>query len=335
MSERSHRDHEGDYRRSSRSQSPRKHHHHHRQHRTRSPRSHHHHHKTGLPDTRAKELPFNSQPLSKHDYDIYKPLFALYLDIQKGKILDDLDETEAKGRWKSFFGKWNRGELSTHWYDPSTLQRALHGMSTNDEIHKRQERARQGPDDTAVAGDADTSSDDDSIGPTLPGQENRTRGSGSRMGPSIPSIQDLELKREMEEEDRLAGRDAIRQARKADRKAQKDALDELVPRAEPGTRERQLEKKAEVNAKMKAFREKSPSAAEVPDSELMGGADDGIEGYKRKKAEMERRKTERELRKEEVLRARMAEREERLKEHREKEEKTMEMLKQLAKERFG
>jgi hypothetical protein len=33
-------------------------------------------------------------------------MFALYLDIQKGKILEELDETEAKGRWKSFLGKW-------------------------------------------------------------------------------------------------------------------------------------------------------------------------------------------------------------------------------------
>lgn len=209
-------------------------------------------------------------------------------------------------------------------------------MSEHEETRKRQEQARQGPDDTALAGDADTSSDDDSIGPTLPGQE--ASKAGSRMGPTIPGIQDLELKREMEEEDRLAHRESIRQERKAERKAQKAELDELVPRAEPGTRERQLEKKAEVNAKMKAFRERSPGGAamEVPDSELMGGGgDDGIEGYKRKKAEYEKKKTERELRKEEFLRARMAEREERLKEHREKENKTMEMLKQLAKERFG
>jgi len=31
-------------------------------------------------------------------------MFALYLDIQKGKILEDLDEVEVKGRWKSFIG---------------------------------------------------------------------------------------------------------------------------------------------------------------------------------------------------------------------------------------
>ena len=138
----------------------------------------------------------------------------------------------------------------------------------------------------------------------------------------------------MEAEDGLQYRDDIRFARKVDRKAQKEALNELVPRAEAGTRERQLEKKKEVNEKMKSFREKSPGAVEVPDTELMGGGD-GIEGYKKQKQEFERKKNERELRKEEILRARMAEREERLQEYRQKEEGTMAMLKQLAKQRFG
>jgi len=42
----------------------------------------------------------------KKDYTVFKPIFALYLDIQKQKILDDMDEIESKGRWKSFIGKW-------------------------------------------------------------------------------------------------------------------------------------------------------------------------------------------------------------------------------------
>lgn len=37
------------------------------------------------------------------------------------------------------------------------------------------------------------SDSDDSVGPTLPGQESRSR--GSRMGPSIPNMQDLEFKK--------------------------------------------------------------------------------------------------------------------------------------------
>ncbi len=92
----------------------------------------------------------------------------------------------------------------------------------------------------------------------------------------------------------------MRFARKMDRKQQKEQLDELVPRAEAGTRERQLEKKKEVNEKMRSFRDKSQGAAEeVGDHDLMG--EDGIEGYKTKKKDFERKKNERELRKEEML----------------------------------
>jgi len=176
------------------------------------------------------------------------------------------------------------------------------------------------------------SDSDDSIGPALPGQESRSR--GQRAGPSLPNLQDLELKRELDAEDDQARRKDIGFERKSDRKEQKAALDELLPRAEAGTRERQLEKKKEVNEKMKSFREKSPGAAEVPDTELMGGGD-GIDGYKKQKQDFERKKNERELRKEEILRARIAEREERLQEYRSKEEDTMSMLKALAKQRFG
>lgn len=63
--------------------------------------------------------------------------------------------------------------------------------------------------------------------------------------------------------------------------------------------------------------------------------DDGIDGYKKQKKEGERKKNERELRKEEIMRARAAEREERVAELRGKEEKTMAMLRAIARERFG
>ncbi|KAE9377077.1 hypothetical protein N431DRAFT_436320 [Stipitochalara longipes BDJ] len=329
---------EDDRTRPSRSRSPRRHPTY--SHRERSPHRQHKHKRSPDPTTNStapKDLPFNSRLLTKRDYEAFRPMFALYLDIQKGKILEEMDETEIKGRWKSFLGKWNRGELAEGWYDPSTLQKAVQSSAepesgARDEKRPRDTASKRREERAPEREELQESESDEEVGPMLPGQEGRSR--NGRMGPSIPRMEDLELKKEMDEEDGLARRDDIRFARKLDRKEQKAALDELVPRAEAGTRERQLEKKKEVNEKMKSFREKSPGAVEVPDAELMGGGD-SIEGYKKVKQEFERKKNERELRKEEILRARMAEREERLQEYRTKEEGTMSMLKALAKQRFG
>jgi len=221
------------------------------------------------------------------------------------------------------------------WYDPSTLQKAIDSTSVSkttappDNPKVKKDRR---PNESPELKDFDPESDSDEVGPALPGQERVSR--GARLGPSIPSMSDLELKRETEAEDALAQRDDLRFERKIERQLQKEALDELVPRAEAGTRERQLEKKKELNEKMKSFREKSPGAEEVPETELMGGGD-GLADYRKQKQEVERKKNERELRKEEILRARAAEREERLAEYKQKEDTTMAMLKSLAKQNFG
>lgn len=91
--------------RDSRSRSPRRHHE--SSHRKRSPHTRHHHRrKHPAAEDAPKILPFGSRQLTKRDYDTFRPMFALYLDIQKGKSLEEMDETEARGRWKSFFGKW-------------------------------------------------------------------------------------------------------------------------------------------------------------------------------------------------------------------------------------
>ena len=81
--------------------------------RSRSPRrTHHHHHHSrhaqkpyAIPIPPAK-LPFKARSLTRHDLPIYKPIFAIYLDIQKKLVIEDFTQDELKGRWKSFVGKW-------------------------------------------------------------------------------------------------------------------------------------------------------------------------------------------------------------------------------------
>ncbi len=159
-------------------------------------------------------------------------------------------------------------------------------------------------------------------------------------GAAIPSLHDLQSRDEEAREDASTHRaqhaQALWQDRILDRKAQKDRLDELIPRAEPGTRERQLEKKREKAETNRAFAESKEGGGDMDlrEGEVMG-EEDSIGELKRMQKENERRKNERELRKEEILRARRAEREARVAGMKEKEERTMSMFKEIARQRFG
>lgn len=51
-------------------------------------------------------LPYQARELSRRDLEVYEPMFAMYLDIQKGLLIEDLKDEEVKGRWKSFIRKW-------------------------------------------------------------------------------------------------------------------------------------------------------------------------------------------------------------------------------------
>lgn len=264
-------------------------------------------------------------------------MFELYLDIQKQKVLEELPDDEVKGRWKSFVGKWNRGELAEGWYDPATLHKAQASAALNTVNTERQSRPRDSPSYGSPRREEE-SSDEDVVGPTMPRGETQVYKSDKRSGPAIPNLQDLELQRELEQEESLTQRQDLREHRNLDRKLQKERLDELVPRAEAGSKDRMLEKRREKADSNRAFASAKVEAGgveEVPESALLGDEDGGIEGFKKQKREMDRKKNEREVRREEHLRARMEELEGRRREYRAKEEKTMSGLVALAKARFG
>jgi hypothetical protein len=251
------------------------------------------------------------------------------LDLQKSLDIGQLDERELKGRWKSFLNKWNRGELAEGWYDPATKTKA--DSRSAEEYDPKMSKNPGHARDVAKQRHNHSSNDfdDDDYGPALPSKE-ATR----KLGPAVPNFQDIQQRREQQENDREARMADLRYERKQDRNMQKERLEELVPRADPGSRERQLEKKRDTTISNKTFAEaKESGTEEVAESDLLG--DDGVDAYKAKMRAMERQKNERELRKEEVLRARAAEREEKLAAHRSKEAKTMEMLKTIAQQRFG
>lgn len=223
--------------------------------------------------------------------------------------------------------KWNNGELAEGWYDPESF--AKHKVDTNnmEPIDSRPEQAvAEYQSQSRDSGIDNSDSEDENYGPTLPG--------GPRAGASIPSMQDLAERDEMRRESREAEREGLRDERKADRKLQKERLEELVPRAEAGTRERKLEKRKEVNDKMREFRDKSPGMEAGNEKDLMGGGD-SLEEYKRMKAQEKQRKSEREIVREEIARTKREELEERRRRYQEKEQGTISMLQELARQRFG
>ena len=252
----------------------------------------------------------------------------------------------------------NRGELAEGWYDRATLQKAQASVRLDAVGVEGQRRPRDSPEYGSPGG-TEESSDEDVVGPTMPGGGVKSYKGEKRPGPAIPKLQDLELQRgmahgrktwlyyitdvlasltELEQEDNLAQRQDLRADRRLDRKQQRERLDELVPRAEAGSKDRMLEKKREKADSNRAFASGKTEAGgveDVPESDLLGDEDGGIEGFKKQKKEMDRKKNEREVRREEILRARTEELQERRREYQAKEEKTMRGLVALAKARFG
>ncbi|KAM4062923.1 RNA helicase [Hirsutella rhossiliensis] len=285
-----------------------------------------------------KPLPYSARPLVKADLQTLEPLFVHYLSLQKRKDACDMDEREFRGRWKSFVGKWNRSELAEGWYDPEMLAR-ISAWAAEEQDEEALEAPQQGssgrsndawaPSNEQGGSAAGGDDDDDDYGPTLPRSNPRRR-----MGAKIPSLQDLSLRDELIQESKEAEREALRDARKADRALQKQRLEELAPRAEPGTRERKLEKRREANDSMRQLREKSPGMEAGNDKELMGGGD-SVDEYKQMKATERRRKSERQVKKEEFERAKREMMEAKRLAWQQREEGTVSMLQELAKRRFG
>ena len=88
----------------------------------------------------------------------------------------------------------NRGDLAEGWYDPATLQKARGSAATASSIAEPEKRLRGSPQYGSPRG-AEESSEEDIVGPTLPGQDTSIHRSNKRAGPAIPSLQDLELRR--------------------------------------------------------------------------------------------------------------------------------------------
>lgn len=143
-------------------------------------------------------------------------------------------------------------------------------------------------------------------------------------------------------EDTITARQETRDEHRAELHSHKSTMrnieDEVAPKAEPGTHERRMEKRQDAAAANRTFAESrrggSPGEG-APDEELMGSGENDLTELKKTQEKEQRKKNDREIRREEILRARTAEREERVRQYRQREEDTIGWLKVLAKQKYG
>ena len=232
--------------------------------------------------------------------------------------------------------------MAEGWYDPQILTKAQKQSTFAPEPD------RLGSKHEGTSIEDNDSDDEDQYGPTLPTRvqssstvatENDPSNHKQHHGPTIPSLPDLNLRDKdnasSEATAQHASHSLLKSNRKAERHNRAANLDELTSRSAPGTKDRALEKRREARYVNTTFADAAHDSgvAELGDAEMFSGG--GDEDLKRMKERVERKKSERELRREEILRARRAEREERLGAMREREERVMGMLRGLARERFG
>ena len=97
-------------------------------------------------------------------------------------------------RYKGLTFVRNRGELAEGWYDPATLQKAQASATSNAADADSQRRLRDSTSYGSPRGAGD-SSDEDVVGPAMPGGEVKVYKGDKKPGPAIPNLQDLELRR--------------------------------------------------------------------------------------------------------------------------------------------
>ena len=191
-----------------------------RRHRSRSPKHRHHHPRTHRISKRTHSppditLPLNSPPISTRHFTTLTPVFASYLSIQKNLTFSDLDHTEAKGRFKSFVRHYNRGELARGWYERVVALFRDGPPAAEETAVDVREPPPKRPRVEKENDDVDEDSSDNEFGPAPPGQGKRR----DRLGPRVPGVDELEIQKELHQEDRVRSLEDFRYERRLDRKS--------------------------------------------------------------------------------------------------------------------
>ncbi|GJN93975.1 hypothetical protein Rhopal_007038-T1 [Rhodotorula paludigena] len=281
--------------------------------------------------------------LDDSDYFLKATELKLWLWEEKGKRLDSLRTEDARRYFKRFCKAWNRGRLDAKFYagiSPASLPSSIstsHSWSFS--------KASQQELDTAasVRKSIDTGSkvrSYDSAAPVAgPSRPPPGAGGAATLGPTLPpssAVERLQMDRDARDSARQAERNASSSQR---RREARDARDDERDERATG-RDRVVEKRREGNASRRAFEagREGGGMLEFDDEALLGGETGkggpagSFQDALRQRDAAQQRRQERKFGKQEERQAEMSDR---LSAHRQKEDATMAMFKQLAAQRFG
>ncbi|BGO95448.1 hypothetical protein JCM10020v2_007166 [Rhodotorula toruloides] len=260
---------------------------------------------------------------------------------EKGKKLDNLKTEDARRYFRKFCRAWNRGRLSSNYYNGISPASLPSSISTSHSWSFA--KASQADLDAAatIRRSIDTGSKTRSydagsssvVGPSLPSQR------GPALDPSMPPPSSAVERLQLERDVRQSASESERSASHAKRKREtRDARDEERDNRATG-RDRLMEKRREGNASRRDF-ESSREAGmqEFDDDALMGGSTGGggppgsFADAVRERERAQQRRDERRKGKDEERKAEMSDK---LSAFRAKEDQTMAMFREMAAKRFG
>ncbi|BEJ17024.1 hypothetical protein CspHIS471_0604250 [Cutaneotrichosporon sp. HIS471] len=283
--------------------------------------------------------------ITEEDYFLKAGEFRFWLKEERGKYLDQLSSADAHKYFRRFVRRWNDGALpracyATHetsgsrasnntaykWkFTASSRFNSVELAAARESVDRATHSKLRQVDTEMEAGD----DSDGDIGP-VPELASPSPGPqlvGPSVGPSAPTVSERQMAREVQAESERMERNA---ERRAGRKVVMERAEELAPR-QTGKEGRQAEKRA-TNQQNKQMREKDAAAGlEVDDDTLMGD-DSSFAAALRARDGTSSRHADRKV---EEAAERRAANEERLVERRQKDSETMDMLKAMARQRYG
>ncbi|KAI9496523.1 hypothetical protein BDB00DRAFT_971624 [Zychaea mexicana] len=254
------------------------------------------------------------EPISSDDYFEKATEFRLWLREEKDRYFGDLDADDARHYFKKFVKAWNRHDLDEKYYKGINSAQ----LSSSETTGYRWSFAKQ-LDQHEI----------DRIRDNVDTLTNSGKGKRRNVGPAMPSSSSSSTRR-FDQVDFEERHERERNERRAERKSEvkrvksrrEEHLDEVAPK-ETG-REAQLAKRRAQNAYHKRERDLD---VELDDSDLYGG---GRDEFKAKLAAEKRREEARQQRRQQRQEERYGPIQERMAQHKAKENATMEMFRKMA-----